>query len=136
MLRMRILLDTNVLIAAFATRGLCEDVFQIVLAEHQLLISETILEEFKRVLGDKLRVPAGQIEEITSFVREQSEVVSPDAPATWPESDPDDQWVVAAALYGHAELMITGDTDLQRASRGEQLRVVTPRGFWDLLHES
>lgn len=132
---MRILLDTNVLIAAFATRGLCEDVLQIVLAEHRLLVSETILEEFKRVLGDKLRIPAGQIEEIVSFVREQSEMVSPDTPATWPESDPDDQWVVAAALYGDAELVITGDKELLSASSVEQLRVVTPRGFWDLLHD-
>lgn len=132
---MRTLLDTNVLIAAFATRGLCEDVLQIVLAEHRLLVSETILEEFKRVLGDKLRIPAGQIEEIVSFVREQSEMVSPDTPATWPESDPDDQWVVAAALYGDAELVITGDKELLSASSVEQLGVVTPRGFWDLLHD-
>lgn len=132
---MRILLDTNVLIAAFATRGLCEDVLQTVLAEHRLLVSESILEEFKRVLGDKLRIPAGQIEEIVSFVREQSEMVSPDTPATWPESDPDDRWVVAAALHGHAELVITGDKELLGASRAEQLRVVTPRGFWDLLHD-
>ena len=131
---MRILLDTNVLVAAFATRGLCQDVLQLVLAEHRLLVGETILDQFKRILGDKLRMPNGQIEEVVSFVREQSEVVAPAAPATWPESDPDDRWVVAAALDGSAELVITGDKDLLNASCGEELRIVTPRGFWDLLH--
>lgn len=121
--------------AAFATRGLCQDVLQIVLAEHQLLVGETILNEFRRVLGVKLRMPDGQIEEAVSFIREQSELVSPAAPATWPESDPDDRWVVAAALDGCAELVITGDMDLLTASRGEELRIVTPRGFWDLLQD-
>ena len=121
--------------AAFATRGLCQDVLQIVLAEHQLLVGETILNEFRRVLGDKLRMPDGQIEEVVSFIREQSEMVSPTAPATWPENDPDDRWVVAAALDGCAELVITGDKDLLTANRGEELRIVTPREFWDLLQD-
>ncbi len=132
---MRILLDTNVLVAAFATRGLCQDVLQIVLAEHRLLVGQTILDEFERVLRDKLRMPVRQIEEVVSFVVEQSEVISPAAPAAWPQNDPDDRWVVAAALHGSAESMVTGDKDLLEASCGEELRVVTPRGFWDLLHD-
>ena len=132
---MRILLDTNVLVAAFATRGLCQDVLQIVLAEHRLLVGQTILDEFERVLRDKLQMPVRQIEEVVSFVVEQSEVISPAAPAVWPQKDPDDRWVVAAALHGSAESMVTGDKDLLEASCGEELRVVTPRGFWDLLHD-
>ena len=132
---MRILLDTNVLVAAFATRGLCEDVLQVVFAEHHLLVGETILDELRRILRDKLRMPDGQIEEVVSFVREQSEVVAPSAPAPWPKNDPDDRWVVSAALEGSAELVITGDKDLLSASCGEELRIVTPRGFWDLLHD-
>jgi len=33
---MRVFLDTNVLVAAYATHGLCEDVFRVILAEHEL----------------------------------------------------------------------------------------------------
>ena len=132
---MRILLDTNVLVAAFATRGLCQDVLQIVLAEHRLLVGKTNLDELKRILRDKLRMPDRQIEDVISFVVEQSEVVTPTTPAVWPENDPDDRWVVAAALDGSAELVVTGDKDFLNASSGEELRVVTPRGFWDLLHD-
>ena len=132
---MKILLDTNVLVAAFATRGLCQDVLQIVLAEHRLLVGKTILDEFKRILRDKLRMPDRQIEEVVLFVLEQSEVVSPAVPAAWPKNDPDDRWVVAAALDGSAELVVTGDKDLLSASCGEELRIVTPRGFWNLLHD-
>lgn len=54
---MKILLDTNVLVAAFATRGFCLDVLQLVLAEHRLLVGETILDELERILFDRLRMP-------------------------------------------------------------------------------
>lgn len=48
---MRILLDTNVSAAAFATRGFCLDILQLVLAEHRLLASKTILAELERILN-------------------------------------------------------------------------------------
>jgi predicted nucleic acid-binding protein len=38
-------LDTNVLLAAFATRGLCEAVFEACLADHDVVLSEHILRE-------------------------------------------------------------------------------------------
>ena len=53
---MRILLDTNVLVAAFATRGFCLNTLQLVLPEHRLVVGETIVEEFERILGEKLRL--------------------------------------------------------------------------------
>ena len=52
---MRILLDTNVLVAAFATRGFCLDILQLVLAEHRLVVGRTIVEELERILAEKLR---------------------------------------------------------------------------------
>jgi hypothetical protein len=35
----RVCLDTNVLVAAFATRGLCADVLRTVIAEHELVLA-------------------------------------------------------------------------------------------------
>lgn len=58
---MRVCLDTNVLVAAFATRGLCADVLRTVLAEHDLVIGEVIFEALRRTLATKLKVPADQI---------------------------------------------------------------------------
>ena len=42
---MRVLLDTNVLGAAFATRGLRADVLRTVLAEHAFLVPDTVISE-------------------------------------------------------------------------------------------
>ncbi len=129
----RILLDTNVLVAAFATRGICRDIFRIAIAEHRLLVSGTILAELERILEGKLRTPAHLVREIVTFVGGQAEVVTPTAPAAWPERDPDDRWIAAAAIDGSADVLVTGDKDLLDADHAEDLRVVTPRGLWTLL---
>ena len=126
-------MDTNVLVAAFVTRGLCQDVLRVVLAEHSLLVSETILDELERTLADKLRTPAHRVREAITFIREHGEVAAPANPAPWPENDPDDRWIVAAALDASAEVLVTGDRDLLEVSGRANVRIVTPRGFWESL---
>lgn len=128
----RVLLDTNVLIAAFATRGICQDLLRIVVAEHDLLVGPTVLEELEQRLGDKLRMPTPQIREVVSFVREHAEIVAPAAPAEWPHRDPDDRWIVAAALEGSADVLVTGDKDRLDWAQAD-LPVLTPRGMWDVI---
>ena len=128
---MRVLLDTNVLVAAFVTRGLCRDVLRMVLAEHSLLGSETILDELERTLTGKLRTPTRRVREVVTFIREHGEVIAPANPAPWPENDPDDRWIVAAALEGAADVLVTGDKELLRVGKEVMLRVVSPRGFWE-----
>ena len=58
------LLDTDVLVSAFATRGLCTDLFHTIVAEHDLVLGETVVAEMRRVLADKLRVPQANGQEI------------------------------------------------------------------------
>lgn len=130
---MRVFLDTNVLIAAFATRGLCADVMRLVLAEHELVVGETVLEEMARVLAGKLSMPPRPLESIMAFVRRHATVIQPDQPAPWPERHPDDRWVVAAAVQGRVDVLVTGDRDLLELETELPFRVVSPRGFWEAL---
>ena len=51
---MKIFLDTNVLASALTSRGLCADLFEVVLQSHELVTSEVVLKELKRVLREKL----------------------------------------------------------------------------------
>jgi putative PIN family toxin of toxin-antitoxin system len=129
----RVVLDTNVLIAAFATRGLCEDVLRAVLAEHALVISDFILAELERVLLEKLKLPGTRTRAVSAFLRDSAVVVNPSNPADWPENDPDDRWIVAAAVAGEAEGVISGDRDLLDASHEGPIDVVSPREFWERL---
>ena len=71
--------------------------------------------------------------EVVGFVREHADVVAPTEPATWPDTDPGDRWIAAAALNGAADILVTGDKDLLEATPVAGLRIVSPRGLWELL---
>lgn len=131
---MKVFLDTNVLVAAFATRGLCADVVRTVLAEHEWLVSETVLSELRRVLADKVGLPDAGVRSIERFVRAQTRIVlSAEDAAPVPVRDPDDAVVLGEALGGSADVLVTGDRDLLDLEGIPGLRIVDPRGFWDLV---
>jgi putative PIN family toxin of toxin-antitoxin system len=129
----KVLLDTNVLIAAFATRGLCEDVLRTVLAEHDLVLGETVLGELERVLVAKLGMPIERARSIAQFLRDQGVVVNPSEPASLPQDDPDDRWILAAAMAGEADALVTGDRHLLDVADKVSVTIVSPRGFWEKL---
>jgi len=129
----KVLLDTNVLVSAFATRGLCADVLRQVLAEHELLVGERVLREVGRVLRAKLRVPQPVIDEIEQFLRTQTVVAATGTRATAKVRDANDARILAEAVAGGADVLVTGDRDLLDFADRSPLRIVTPRGFWELL---
>ena len=53
---MKVDLDTNVLVSAFGTRGICADILTVVLAEHELVVGEAVLSELSRVLHTKMKM--------------------------------------------------------------------------------
>ncbi len=132
---MRVFLDTNVLVSAFATRGLCADVLRHVIAEHQLLVGEVVLDELQRVLKNKLRIPAALVSDIQELLRDYELVPKPARAGSVKLRDPDDRWVLASALAGHADVLVTGDRDLLDVAADLPLRVTDPRGFWNLVRK-
>ncbi len=132
---MRVFLDTNVLVSAFATRGLSADVFRHVLAEHTLVTGDVVLRELRRVLRKKLKLPSRTVDAIDRFLREHEVTPNPSAPAQVPVRDPDDKWILASAMAAKADVLITGDRDLLDLGSRAPLRIVAPRGFWTLVRE-
>ena len=131
---MRVFLDTNVLVAAFATRGMCADVVRTVLAEHEWLVSETVPGELERVLADKVGLPDKGTRSIVDFVRQQATVAArADRPPPVSVRDPDDVPVLTDALGASAEVLVTGDKDLLELEKVQEMQVLTPRGFWTLV---
>jgi uncharacterized protein len=129
----RVCLDTNVLVSALATRGLCADVLTLVLAEHDLILGEQVLTELRRVLEKKLRVPRRRVEEVEAFLRAQAHVAEGGARPLIKVRDPADVKVLAEAVSGQADILVTGDRDLLDIAAKAPLRIVTPRGFWELV---
>ena len=130
---MRVFLDTNVLVATFATRGLCADVMRVVLAEHQLITGEVVLAELRAVLIRRIKLPQATVEDIVALLRDQEVVPKPSKPSDVSIRDPDDRWILASATAGRADVLVTGDRDLLDVAGKAPLPILAPRGFWDLL---
>lgn len=133
---MRVFLDTNVLVSAFATRGLCADVMRHVLAEHELVIGEVVLRELRKALRVKIKLPAATVTAIEGLLREGEVIPKPRKPSDLEVRDPDDRWVLASAIAGRADVLVTGERDLLEVAARSPLRIVDPRGFWTLLRKS
>ena len=132
---MRVFLDTNILVSAFATRGLCADLLRYILAEHDLVPVEVVIAELRRVLRDRIKVPARTVAAIEHLLRDQVVVPTPAEPDPLPIRDLDDRWVLASAVAGKADVLVTGDSDLLEMASRAPLPIVDPRGFWNLVRE-
>lgn len=130
---MKVCLDTNVLVAAFATRGLCADVLRAVLTEHDLVLGEIIVAEFRRVLKAKFKLPAERIAFAESVFNSVEIVPKPKQPAAIPVRDRDDRWILATAIDARADVLVTGDADLLDIAAEVSFPILTPREFWEYL---
>lgn len=131
---MKVVLDTNVIIAAFAARGLCADLLEVCLADHQIITSNYILDEVREKLLSKLRLGDGRAADIRSFLESVATVVTPVDVAKEVCRDIDDLPVIGTALAAGAPALVTGDKDLLSLESVEGVRIVTPRQFWEMLH--
>ena len=89
---MKVFLDTNVLVSAFATRGLCADVMRVILTEHELLIGEVVLTELQRILSKKFQMPEKAVVNTLNFLKQQPIIPKPEKVTDAGIDDKDDLW--------------------------------------------
>lgn len=128
---MRVFLDTNVLASALATRGLCADLFESVLAEHDLLTSTAVLVELRRILASKFRLPADLVEACIALIEVSAEPITGAVELTRPVPDPDDAPILAAALAVNAGCFVTGDKAFLDLGEVAGMPIQSPRQFWE-----
>ncbi|MFM9995602.1 MAG: putative toxin-antitoxin system toxin component, PIN family [Phycisphaerales bacterium] len=126
-------LDTNVLFAGAATRGLCEALVGVCLQGHTIVLSEHILAELRGHLTTKLKMPGEQARRYEELLREEAEIVEPIAPAGVACPDPDDIPVLGTAVAGRAGALVTGDAALLAMKKVEGIPILSPREFYDRL---
>jgi putative PIN family toxin of toxin-antitoxin system len=128
---MKVVLDTNVLIAAFAARGLCEAVLELCLQNHEIIVSEPLLLEVGEKLRSKLRLPEALCGEIIGFLRRHSAVVEPKEVRADACRDPDDLKILGTAEAAGAHYIVTGDQDLLSLATFGDIPILSPREFWE-----
>jgi putative PIN family toxin of toxin-antitoxin system len=126
----RLVLDANVLVAGFVARGVCAELLEYCVREHEVVTSPAILVEVRRNLVDKIKVTAAQADQTVRLLHTRLEVVEPVAVDPPVCRDPDDDVVLGTAIAGRCEAIVTGDRDLLDLATHRDIAIVSPRGFW------
>lgn len=132
---MRIFLDTNVLVSAFATRGLCADLFESVLLAHDLVLGDQVIAELSRALMRKVKLPAAIAQEIVEFVSGEASLVVTESQPIDVKVGRADARVLGEAIAARAEVFVSGDAALLKLGKLGEMEIVSPRGLWELLHK-
>lgn len=130
---MRVFLDSDVLIAALATRGICADLLRLVLLEHQLLASKAVFRKLRGVLINRLGLPPAMADQVIPFLRERAEVCELGLSAVRTSAESEYEQILGAALQGQADVLVTGDRARLAIDDRASVRITDPRGFWKLL---
>lgn len=143
--RLRVVVDTNLFVSALLRRGSLPD--QVVRAwsderRYHLLTAEPLMAEVQDVLTRPsiVRRYALARDEIVRLVASLRTAERVQLAGALPVAvrDPDDEQILACALGGQADYLVTGDKDLLTLHGAPELgplRIVTPAQFLRLLDQ-
>lgn len=130
---MKILFDTNVLVAAFTIRGQTFDVLKDAVYKHDVYYTDYILMEFRRALDTKFPQLSSHVKELDAFVIERYFIRGVSASEAKSVSrDPYDDQILADAFINHVDILMTGDKDLLVLKNHEGIRIIRPKEYWSL----
>lgn len=133
---MKIVLDTNVLLAGLFTRGVCELLTDLCFpptSPIDVFCSEPILAEFAEKAATKFHAPRKRVGEAIDYLRKHVQLVRP---AKVPKNacrDRDDLPILGTALAAQAHCLVTGDRDLLSLKQFRGITILSPRHFLDRI---
>ena len=140
---MNVVLDTNVIISALLNpKGTPGKILNAGIDETIHLVSSArLFHEFERTLAyphiQKHIKESWAEHELRSFLlslRHVIKFVFHGPPQTdWIPQDPDDNWVVACAMAGKAEYLVSGDQHLLALGAVDAIHIVTPAEFLKII---
>ena len=129
---MRLILDTNILIAALITRGTPPDQLYKAWRDGQftLIASELQIEEIRRVTrrhGIRFRIHPAEAGRLVNDLRRLAVTVE-NLPTIDISPDPYDNFLLAMAQAGQVDVLVSGDKrDLLALSRHQRTHILTAR---------
>lgn len=130
---MRVFVDTNVLISSFIARGLSSEIFRIIIKEHELIVGESFLKEFEKVLLTKFKMPKKQVNEILTFLESFKSSFIQKEKIQFSLRDKNDEIILMDAIINNSEVFITGDKDFIDVRDTLPLKILTPNEFLHLV---
>lgn len=132
--KLRVVLDTNVLVSAFQfPAGTAATLWDALGRGRYLLVSSpAIVREFAAILRNPFEWEEADVKRAVRLLARKASFVNPTSiPDAVPDDpdDPDDNHIVACALAGRADLIVTGDKDLLRLKEYQDIPIVRTMDF-------
>ena len=133
----KIVADANVIISAYVFGGNPARVIDKALTgEIEMVISDPIAEEVRRVLSDKFHWPQEALKELESVIDSYARKVHPVETVEEVNEDPPDNRVLECAFEAKADFIVTGDRDLLRRERFRNILILRPADFLRAMEPS
>ena len=126
---MRIVLDTNIYIAAALQGELSENIIQITTTQKAftLLVSKEILTELQEKLLNKFKWLKKDIDRFLFNIIQNADIIEVVETVELVKRDPKDNKILECALSGKADLIVTADQDLIKIKTFKGIGIVHPK---------
>lgn len=126
---MRIVLDTNIYIAAALQNGFSSHVVEILAktSEFEILISEEILTELEQKLKNKFNWPQANVDLFLNRIKKLAELVVITKNVSVITRDPQDDKIIDCAVNGKTDLIVSLDQDLIKLKNFCGIAIVHPK---------
>ncbi len=130
---MRVVFDTNIFISAFVIPGnLAEKaIFRIIEEKDSLLISKDIIDEVLSVFSSKFGREREGLSHVAVTLSELAELVKPARRIKLLKDEPDNR-IPDCAVYGEADLLVTGDKKILQLREYKGVRIISLKEYLEL----
>lgn len=125
---LRVVLDTNVYVSAFAFPNSKTSLVWQKAKERafHLILSPDIVRETARILRHRFGFSDDLVLRILKQMVRVAELVTPKERLAVVAADPDDDRILECAVAGNADLIVSGDQDLLRLGAFQNIPIVSP----------
>ena len=125
---MKVVFDTNVLIANALKDGFTREIFKLAInGTIDLLTSEPILSELEEKLKIKFSWEEPMIRQYIDTIREISQIIEPTEKIDIIKNDPEDNKILECAVAGKADLIVSSDSDLIKLKNFQRIGIIHPK---------
>ena len=99
------------------------------------MLSSFIVGELKETLTRKLGYSAHEAADVVRLLKSRFDMAAPEELPKRICRDPDDDTILATAITGRCECIVTGDKDLLMLKSVQGIHIVSPSDFWAFEEE-
>ncbi|MEW6095357.1 MAG: putative toxin-antitoxin system toxin component, PIN family [bacterium] len=100
-----------------------------------ICISQQVLDELYEKIREKFGFSENRVEEVITFIQENAVMFTHDTLFSPICRDPDDDYILALAVSGNVDCLISGDEDLLILKSIQGIPILKPNDFWKFEKE-